>query len=79
MCFGDLIKSMLLLLFVIVISRLLKRYLKAKRTKAPAYSLSNHSYERCDESKVFPKVGQEKLRSDFQRAIRGQSNALRIV
>src|SRR6218665_617580 len=36
---------------VIVISKFLKRYLKAKRTRAPAYI-----HERCDESKGgFPK------------------------
>src|SRR6218665_1350684 len=48
---------------VIVVSNLLKRYLKAI---APAGHQLIH--ERCDESKgVFPEGGQEKLRSGFQR------------
>src|SRR6218665_304539 len=54
------------IVIVIVISKFLKRYLKAKRTRAPAYI-----HERCDESKGgFPKGGQAKLRSDFQNTRR---------
>src|SRR6218665_1769343 len=50
---------------VIVISKLLKRYLKAKRTKALQLI-----HERCDESKgVFQRGSQEKLR--FQNTRRG--------
>jgi len=56
-------------IWVIVISRLLKRYLKAKRTRAPAYSRALRWIKGG-----FPKGGQEKLRSDFQRATRGQSS-----
>jgi len=46
-----------ILVIVIVISRLLKQYLKAKRTRAPAYSRALRRIKG-----VFPKGGQEKLR-----------------
>jgi len=45
------------------------RYLKAKRTKAPAYSRALRRIK----GRV-PKGGQEKLRSDFQRAMMEQSS-----
>src|SRR6218665_3429525 len=54
---------------VIVISRFLKRYSKAKRTRAPAYL---QALRRNKGS--FPKGGQEKLMSDFQNTRRGQSS-----
>jgi len=49
---------------VIVISKFLKRYSKAKRTRAPAYSRALRRI----------KGDQEKLRSDFQNTRRGQSS-----
>jgi len=49
---------------VIVISKFLKRYSIAKRTRAPAYS---RALRRIKEG--FPKEGQEKLRSDFLWAL----------
>ena len=49
------------LVIVIVISELLKRYSKAKRTRAPAYSRALRWIKGG-----FPKGGQEKLRSEFQ-------------
>src|SRR6218665_1794211 len=49
--------------------KILKRYLKAKRTRTLAF------HERCDESRgETPKGGKEKLRSDFQNTRRGQSS-----
>jgi len=48
----------------IVISEFLKRYSKAKRTRAPAYSRALRRI----------KGGQEKLRSDFQSTRRGQGS-----
>src|SRR6218665_39322 len=51
----------LTIVIVIVISKLLKRYSKAKRARAPAYSRGLRRIKRR-----FPKGGQEKLRSDFQ-------------
>ena len=47
-------------------------HLKAKRTRAPAYS---RALRRIKEG--FPKEGQEKLRFDFQNTRRGQSSACR--
>src|SRR6218665_629105 len=44
-----------------------KRYSKAKRTRAPAYSPALRRIKGG-----FPKGGQEKLRSDFQSTRRGQ-------
>jgi len=58
-----------LIVIVIIISRLPKRYLKAKRTKAPAYWRVLRWIKGG-----FPKGGQEKLRSEFQRTRRGQSS-----
>src|SRR6218665_3231187 len=52
---------------VIVISKLLKRYSKAKRTRAPAYSRALRRIKGG-----FPMGGQEKLRSEFQSTGRGQ-------
>src|SRR6218665_476064 len=49
------------IVIVIVISKLLKRYSKAKHSRAPAYS---RALRRIKEG--FPKGGQEKLRSEFQ-------------
>ena len=57
---------------VIVISKLLKRYSKAKRTRAPAYSRALRQIKGG-----FPKGGQEKLRSEFQSTRRGQSSCQR--
>src|SRR6218665_3883789 len=48
-------------IIVIVNSKLLKRYSKAKRTRAPAYSRALRRIKGR-----FPKGGQEKLRSEFQ-------------
>jgi len=59
----------IVIVIVIVISTFLKRYSKAKRTSAPAYS---RVVRRIKEG--FLKGGQEKLRSDFQNTRRGQSN-----
>jgi len=56
------------LVIVIVISKFLKRYSKAKRTMAPAYSRALRRIKGG-----FPKGSQEKLRSDFQSTRRGQS------
>src|SRR6218665_1667821 len=50
-----------IIVIVIVISKLLKRYTKAKRTRAPAYSRALRRIKGG-----FPKGGQKKLRSDFQ-------------
>src|SRR6218665_1644457 len=50
----------LVIVIVIVISRFLKRYSKAKRTRAPAYSRALRRI------KGGSKGGQEKLKSDFQ-------------
>src|SRR6218665_1078046 len=58
-----------LVIIVIVISELLKRYSKAKRTRAPAYSRALRRIKGG-----FPKGGQEKLRSEFQSTRRGQSS-----
>src|SRR6218665_1751537 len=49
----------------IVISRFLKRYLKAKRTRAPAYSRTLRRIKGGFQG------GQEKLRSDFQNRLPG--------
>src|SRR6218665_2538883 len=57
------------IVIVIVISKLLKRYSKAKRTRAPAYSRALRRIKGG-----FPKGGQEKLRSEFQSTRRGQSS-----
>jgi len=54
---------------VIVISTFLKRYSKAKRTRAPAYLRALRRIKGG-----FPKGGLEKLRSDFQSTRRGQSS-----
>src|SRR6218665_3004291 len=54
------------LYIVIVISEFVKRYSKAKRTRAPAYSRVLRRIKGG-----FPKGGQEKLRSDFQRTRKG--------
>jgi len=54
---------------VIVISKLLKRYSKAKRTRAPAYSRALRRIKGG-----FSKWGQEKLRSYFQNTRREQSS-----
>ena len=59
---------------VIVISRFLKRYSKAKRTRAPAYS---RALRRIKGS--FQRGGQEKLRSDFQSTRRGQSSCYKPI
>src|SRR6218665_1378903 len=65
-----LIRSLLsVIVIVIVISKLLKRYSKAKRTRAPAYSRALRRIKGG-----FPKGGQEKLRSYFQSTKRGQSS-----
>src|SRR6218665_3935186 len=48
---------MQLLVIVIVISKLLKRYSKAKRTRAPAYSRALRALRRIKGG--FPKGGQE--------------------
>src|SRR6218665_1527512 len=61
--------SLIVAIIVIVISKLLKRYSKAKRTRAPAYS---RALQRIKGG--FPKGGQEKLRSDFQSTRRRQSS-----
>ena len=58
-----------IIVIVIVISKLLKRYSKAKRTRAPAYSQALRRIKGG-----FPKGGQEKLRSEFQSTRRGQSS-----
>src|SRR6218665_3202657 len=55
------IRCILLTKIIIVISKLLKRYSKAKRTRAPAYSRALRRIKGG-----FPKGGQEKLRSEFQ-------------
>src|SRR6218665_2230196 len=56
---------MSIMMKLIVISKLLKRYSKAKSTRS-------NIHKRCDESKRgFQKGGQEKLRSDFQSTRRG--------
>src|SRR6218665_2948380 len=55
---------------VILISRFLKRYSKAKRTRAPAYS----RVLRRIKGGFSKEGGQEKLRSDFQNTTRGQSS-----
>src|SRR6218665_1906742 len=60
---------MSIMMKLIVISKLLKRYSKAKRTRSPAYS---QALRRIKEG--FPKGGQEKLRSDFQSTRRGLSS-----
>jgi len=57
------------IVIVIVISRFLKRYLKAKRTRTLAYSRALRRIKGG-----FPKGDQEKLRSDFQNTMRGQSS-----
>src|SRR6218665_1885445 len=54
---------------VIVISKLLKRYSKAKRTRAPAYSRALRRIKGGLE-----RGGEEKLRSEFQSTRRGQSS-----
>src|SRR6218665_3748732 len=59
----------IVIVIVIVISKLLKRYSKAKRTRAPAYSRALRRIKGG-----FPKGGQEKLRSEFQSTRRGQSS-----
>src|SRR6218665_930385 len=59
----------IIIVIVIVISKLLKRYSKAKRTRAPAYSRALRRIKGG-----FPKGGQEKLRSEFQSTRRGQSS-----
>src|SRR6218665_3660693 len=61
--------TLVVIVIVIVISKLLKRYLKAKRTRAPAYSRALRRIKGG-----FPKGGQEKLRSEFQSTRRGQSS-----
>src|SRR6218665_1958433 len=60
-------------LIVIVISKFLKCYSKAKCTRAPAYS---RALQRIKGG--FPKEGQEKLRSDFQNTRRGQSIPVKV-
>src|SRR6218665_1325753 len=55
------LRSYVVIVIVIVISKLLKRYSKAKRTRAPAYSRALRRIKGG-----FPKGGQEKLRSEFQ-------------
>src|SRR6218665_124366 len=50
--------SQTIIVIVIIISKLLKRYSKAKRTRAPAYSRALRQIKGG-----FPKGGQEKLRS----------------
>src|SRR6218665_917071 len=55
---------------VIVISKLLKRYSKAKRTRAPAYSRALRRIKGGN-----PKGGQEKLRSEFQSTRRGNRHS----
>ena len=64
-----------LIVIVIVISKFLKRYSKAKRTREPAYSRALRRIKGW-----FPKGGQEKLRSDFQSTgtSRGQTIAVRV-
>jgi len=52
-----------------VISKLLKRYSKAKRSRAPAYSRALRRIKGG-----FPKGGQEKLRSEFQSTRRVQKS-----
>src|SRR6218665_3930154 len=49
------------IVIVIVISKFLKRYSKAKRTRAPAYSRALRRIKGG-----FPKGVKEKLRSEFQ-------------
>ena len=56
--------------YSIVISRFIKRYLKAKRTRAPAYSRALRRIKGG-----FQRGGQEKLRSDFQSTRREQSSS----
>ena len=58
-----------IIVIVIIISKLLKRYSKAKRIRAPAYSRALRRIKGG-----FPKGGQEKLRSEFQSTRRGQSS-----
>src|SRR6218665_1250833 len=58
-----------IIIIIIVISKLLKHYSKAKRTRAPAYSRALRRIKGG-----FPKGGQEKLRSEFQSTRRGQSS-----
>ena len=55
---------------IIVISKLLKRYLKAKRTRLFMSAATNLRG-------VFRESGQEKLRVDFQRA-RGDRVAVKV-
>ena len=65
----------IVILIVIVISRFMKRYSKAKRTRAPAYS---RALQRIKGG--FPtEGGQEKIRSDFQNTRRGTELLLRWV
>ena len=58
---------------VIVILRFLKRYSKAKSTRASAYSRALRQIKG-----VFSKGGQEKLRFDFQNTRRGQSIPVKV-
>ena len=60
--------GLIVIVIVIVISRFLKRYSKAKRTRASAYSRALRTI------KGVLKGGQEKLRSDFQSTRRGKSS-----
>src|SRR6218665_462244 len=60
-------KSSVVIVIVGLISRFLKRYSKAKRTRAPAYSRALRRI------KGASKGGKEKLGSDFQSTRRGQS------
>src|SRR6218665_103706 len=64
-----LLLCVIVIVIVIVISKLLKRYSQAKRTRAPAYSRALRRIKGG-----FPKGGQEKLRSEFQSTRRGQSS-----
>src|SRR6218665_182996 len=61
--------AFIVIVIVIVISEFLKRYSKAKRTRAPAYSRALRRIKGR-----FPNGGQEKLRSDFQSTRKGQSS-----
>src|SRR6218665_1686445 len=63
----------IVIVIVIVISKLLKRYSKAKRTRAPAYSRALRRIKGG-----FQRGGQEKLRSEFQSTRRGQSSIKRV-
>src|SRR6218665_2424388 len=61
------------LLFVIVISRFLKRYLIAKRTR-----VHQLIHERCDESKGVPKGGVERSSSPITRIPGGDRVAVKV-